>query len=503
MQIEAVRIETEAGRDFSVAYPEQFVLTRDAAIDLPGWDHLTLHDWHLWRAPNARTKRILDRSGRLIGWLLGEAVDAQGTYLIDPVTLPMKADTRHWLLKVERWVEGLAGRFAVILPLADGGRLYQDPVGDFSVVYDPQTGIVASSVLLALTRPLRWNARFNRKEVLKGAVHFSLGHTADEAILRMRPNHFLDLALLALHRHWPRADTVMEIEQDQLPAQIEAISDRLGAILQALVTNASCLLPLSGGRDSRNLLGAMGTAKQSLVAAFTISFHNMSHVDKAVAATLAERAGLPHFGVNYKRTSKQERLSYYRYTGFADGGSALHVLGSHLTLPEGHITLRGNVMELLRANQWNEATALRTGRPHTRFGLRRLLISTGPDSGTRAAPFAEEYEAWVATLPKRARRRQLDLGFVEQLLPNTLGVRHFGYTNNFVMNPFACRRLIHLAMQIPPELRMADRPNEMLLARNCADLTDIPFEREVAGGAELPEPAAEPEAMPAKRRARA
>ena len=104
---------------------------------------------------------------------------------------------------------------------------------------------------------------------------------------------------------------------------------------------------------------------------------------------------------------------------------------------------------------------------------------------------------------KRARRRQLDLGFVEQLLPNTLGVRHFGYTNSFVMNPFACRRLIHLAMQIPPELRMADRPNEMLLARNCADLTDIPFEREVAGGAELPEPAAEPEAMPAKRRARA
>jgi hypothetical protein len=487
VQIEAVRLSAEAGRDFSSEFPEQFVLSRDHRLGLPGWDHKRLKGVSLWRAPGARTKRLLNRRGSQIGWLLGEAVDGDGCYLRDPIIVPVANLGSTGLAQAETWLEGLAGRYVVVLVTDRVARLYQDPVGDFSVVWDPETSIVASSVLLALARPIRWNPEFDRRGVLDGDVHFSLGHTPDAGIRRVLPNHYLDLDQMTLTRHWPREETDFEVGDDDLQRQVGAISDRLATILRALVTNAPCLLPISGGRDSRNLAALLGPAASSLVSGFAIQFHMMSRIDTQVGAAIAERIGVPFLPVPYRKTTRPERLGYYRHTGFADGAAALHVLGSHLSLPPGNLLLRGNVMELLRANQWNDATIRRGGEVRTAFGLRRLLIRMGPGADAAVAKFAGQYEAWADTLPRRARKRQLDLAFCEHLLPNTLGIRHFGYTANFVLNPFACRRLIHLAMQISPRLRAEDRPNSILLARNCGHLSDIPFEREVASGAEIPD----------------
>jgi hypothetical protein len=482
MQIEAVRLEAEAGRDFALEYPEQFVLAREDGLELPGWDHAKLNGLNLWRAPGARTKRLLDKSGRQFGWLLGEAVDGNGQYLSDPVTVPVPSLSKAGMVKAEAWIEALAGRYAVILAGKTDARIYQDPVGDFSVVWDPETGIIASSVLLALNRPLSWNPRFDRRKVLDGKVHFSLGHTADRSVRLMWPNHYLDLANLRLVRHWPRADTVFEIPQNALEQQVAAISDRLTAVMRALVTGTSCLLPISGGRDSRNLAGVLGPAAASLVAGFAVKFHKMSRIDSEIGGVIAERLGVPYFAVSYKPTSRQDRFGYYRRTGYGDGGAALHVLGSHLTLPPGNLSLRGNVMEIIRANQWNQPSIGRRGMVKTAFGLRRLLIERGPEAGAAVAGFADEYEAWAETLPQEARRSQLDIAFCEQLLPNTLGIRHFGDTANFVMNPFACRQLILLAMQIPAQLRVDGVANKLLLERNCAQFSDVPFESEVASG---------------------
>ena len=143
-------------------------------------------------------------------------------------------------------------------------------------------------------------------------------------------------------------------------------------------------------------------------------------------------------------------------------------------------------LELLRANQWNHATIQR-GWVRPAFGFRRLLIEPEGDQEALRAAWLPQYEAWAATLPEAARARQLDLAFVEHLLPNTLGVRHWGDPGNFIMNPFADPELIRLAMQIPPERRDQDEPNRWLLENNCAHLADIPFEREVAVGSKVPE----------------
>jgi hypothetical protein len=42
--------------------------------------------------------------------------------------------------------------------------------------------------------------------------------------------------------------------------------------------------------------------------------------------------------------------------------------------------------------------------------------------------------------------------------------------------------LILLAMQIPAQLRVDGVANKLLLERNCAQFSDIPFESEVASG---------------------
>ena len=484
-QIEAVRITNQIGLNFEYEYPEQFVLSYDSTLDLPGWDYFKLGGMNLWRAPDARTKRLYDTQGIPLGWLLGEAVDGDGQYLSDPVTVPVSDTSDNASKVVEEWVEALAGRYAVILLNDNQPRLYQDPIGDFSVVWDPETGIVASSVLLALTRQMEWNEDFDRQGVLDGRVHFSLGHTADARVQRMLPNHYLDLTTWTLKRHWPRSDTEFSSNDADLGKQVDAISERLTSIMRALVTNTSCLLPISGGRDSRNLTGVLGPAAESLVAGFAIKFHKMSRIDTEIGAAIAKRIDVPFLDLPSVKSTRPQRLRYYRNTGYADGGITLKLLGSHLALPPGNLVLRGNAMELLRANQWNNGTIWRDGEVNTAFGVRRLLIVRATDA--EMARYAPEYEAWADTIPENARKRQLDLAFCEHLLPNTLGIRHFGQTQSFFINPFSCRRLIHLAMQISPELRAEDHPNQMLLERNCAHLSDIPFEGEVATGAVIPD----------------
>ena len=487
IQIEAVRQSREAGRNFSREYPEQFAVAFDRALNLPEWDHTTLNGLHLWRAPGARTKRLLCPRGKPLGWLLGEAVDASGQYLKDPVVVPTSNGETFELSEIETWIEGLAGRYAVVLADPHSPKIYQDPIGDFSVVWDPETGIAASSVLLALTRPMRWNQKFDRRGVLDGKVHFSLGHTADKTVRRMLPNHYLNLRQLKLVRHWPRESTDFTNDDDNLNAQVHAISDRLANIIRAFSVNAPSLLPISGGRDSRNLAGLLGPASQSLVAGFTTTHHKMSAIDAKIAAVIAKRLGIPYLKIPFIKATRPERLAYYRHTGYGDGGGALKVLGSHLRLPQGNLLLRGNAMELLRANQWNGATIRNNGMVRTAFGLRRLLIVRGESAAEEVTKFSMEYEKWAETLPIGARKNQLDFAFCEHLLPNTLGIWLFGYTNNFVLNPFSCRKLIHLTMQISPKLRVKDYPNKLLLERNCSHFSDIPFERELVNGAMLPE----------------
>lgn len=463
------------------------MLAKNSKHKIPDWHAYKLTNWTLWRAKGDKTKRVMDKNNKQIGWFLGEGVAKSGDYVSDPLILPYDtADPKNWQ-EAEVEIEGIAGRYIVIIDTPEILRVYGDPVGDFSTVYNKEEGIVASTSLLALTRDIEWNPLFDKARILSGDMNFSLQETADISLKRALPNHYLCLDTFNCIRHWPRDDTNLLQPESSNEQNLDEISQRLGDIVGALAQNQKVILPLSGGRDSRNIIGVSRQYLKDIQFAFSHQYHKMSRIDADIAEIICKRVGLSFKRIRFDKSMKSNRKDkfiYYNRTGYVDGGIGIRIMRLEHAVPGNMISLRGNAMELLRANQWNEYSA-NTGKPPLRHGIRRLLIDHVRPHSETIKIWRTKYRAWRDTLPDIAKPRFIDLAFVEHLLPNTLGVRHFGNTNNFVMNPFADRRIIQLCTQIDPIIRRANFPNDYLLKRNCSHLSDIPFGRVVASDSTL------------------
>ncbi len=458
-------------------FPGQFVLSEQDNLTFNGWVGHRLNRWTLYCAPGPRVRRLLDRNGTQVGWFLGEGIAADGAYVRDGTKLPFNTRRPAVLRNTEQWIEGIAGRYLVIFDTPDLHRIYGDPVGDFACVFNPQDRLVAPIPALAtLSTPVE-HPWFTSQKVLGGGFVFSLQQTPDANVLRALPNHYLDLDSFACVRHWPRKGDNLTTPDTSWKDNADRISDRLEQIVGALADNTPVILPVSGGKDSRNLIGAARPHLSKIAFGFAWQFHKMSKLDADIGETICTRLGVPFRRLTYVETTPEQRDLYLRRTGFTHVGTPLRIEGTRLQLPPGHVALRGNVMEILRANQWNRSSMTRR-RPATSFAMRRLLINRAGDQDAIRAAWQDRYRSWAESLPKSAWRRQLDLQFIEHLLPNSLGIRHFGTPDNFVMNPFSDRALIQLAMQIDPDVRKDDLPNHYLLNRNCADLGDIPMQRD-------------------------
>ncbi|WP_457647318.1 hypothetical protein [Profundibacter sp.] len=484
MQIFGVSLCELKGIDFQNRFLGQFILAKDESLIVPGWEKCSLNNWILFRDKSAETVKVVDTTNTQIGWFLGIGVKDGGEYIGNHLSLPYNSETGEGWREAEKQIEGIAGRYCIIIDTDRIQRVYGDPVGDFSVLFNSEEQIVASSTFLALTRDMKWNTEFNRERVLAGEMHFTLQETPDTSLRRTIPNHFLDLDSFKCVRHWPLETTSLLKPDHSVTDNLDQISNRLKQIISSVARSESTILPISGGQDSRNLVGAAEEEIKHIRFGFAWQFHRMSRYDARIGKEIAKRSGIPFSTYTFLPTTRPERLQYFMRTGYADGGSSVRVLGIQKQTPKGNIILRGNVMELLRANQWDELSITQE-IPRISFGIKRLLIDTQRFSDSLVNHWKSRYEAWADTLPEPAKRRQLDFGFTEHLLPNTLGVRHFGFPDNFVLNPFADRRLIQLSMQIPPAIRKQNIPNKYLLERNCGQFQDIPYERELSSNPSL------------------
>ena len=65
------------------------------------------------------------------------------------------------------------------------------------------------------------------------------------------------------------------------------------------------------------------------------------------------------------------------------------------------------------------------------------------------------------------------MAFLEQILPNTLGPKHYSVRNLFFLNPFADRDCIALAMSLDNEYRFSDQANTDLLRLAHPELAGV------------------------------
>lgn len=467
----------DAELSFIRTFRGQFVLTKSPDLTIEKWRVTDLDDgWRLHHCRSLPYARILAHDGTPAGILLGLAVDASGTLIRDGYKLSF-GETE------QSFATGTAGRYVIVTPTA----VFADPTGSMGGVYDASSQTVASTVLMCLDRDLVQPEGFNRQAIIQGRGAYSLGHTADANVMTITPNHRLDLTTFELARFWPTKDVSFERDIPEPREVIAAMAARLSAVIGAIANDHQTLLPLTGGRDSRNLAAAAKPHLEKIEHMFTFVSNWQGQIDAEVATQIANALGgeceiyTSYTGDAQNRQSlpkaaRMRQRRAFRLAGGFVGDANNDVLdGLALKIPKG-VVLRGNVMEILKANHWKRGLSRDREHPSGHdvdYAVARLAIQPEIEADM-IAQHRDAYLKWHSALPLGARRVAYDFAFIEHLLPGWQS-KFFGYTRNFFLNPFNDRALIEGSMQLPVQARQSNAYNDALLAQLAPELTDIPF----------------------------
>lgn len=455
---------------FGSLFRQQFVLTRQTNLSYPNFDRYALSGWVLHVGRAVRVARLTDSDGTHIGFALG-IVLRDGALISGDISVPAAEDDDAFVPALDRLANELAGRYVLIVLSKNLQSVYPDPVCDMPVVFDPVRQIVGSSLALILHRPVRLNPHFNLGKILRGGRTFTLQHTADAGVFRAMPNHALDLVSFESRRHWPGEDVPFNDQTSNTEEVLNDIIERLGQNFGAMVSNFPSVVPVSGGRDSRTMI-ACGLTHLDQVEEFSaFRFHNASSIDAARGQEITTKLGYDFKIYRMRRVTHRDRALFHLKSGYAGIRGEFQALGSMLAHPRDHLIVRGNIMELLRANQWRQRHIDKGFIQAHAF--RRLKADV--DVSDNKQEFERAYTHWRMTLPDDFRERPYDIAFLEMLLPNTQGAFFNGYHDTVFVNPFNDRRLIAHSLQLPVQLRYDDVVIRMLLERTHPELLEIPF----------------------------
>lgn len=482
--IEAIRICENMGRNFQKLFARQFVLSQSYIPTFEGWSQNKFGSWHLWHDPKLEVGEIIDSAGHPVGWLLGLAVDEDGI-LFGGSCWQLNFTLSHpdfWEL-LEDKISKFAGRYLVIALTQRASRIYFDPVVDLPCVYNPKAGLIASSALLALNRPLRENHRVNHKIVAKNGGNYGMQQTCDPDVHRVMANHYLDLGSYTLHRHWPSKEN--SFEQRTAEESADIVIPRLAQIMAALIRGRRCQLALSGGGDSRILAFTAKSHVSKLSGVYTHKSNWITQFDCLVATRLADKLGCTlnildavselRVGRISRPEIRQLRQAYILRTGY-HAPAENRVLVATNMVPEGGYVLRGNVLDMSRANQWP-----RDFKFSVEHGVSKLVIGGRPLSENYGY-WGAEYRNWMDTLPSTTHHRIYDFAFCELLLPNTLGANLQGHGRTTYLNPYNDRSLIAATLSVPPKIRKSGKLLAALL--HACDAPAIPLTRHITSDPE-------------------
>jgi hypothetical protein len=465
---------------FSEHFRYQYVISRQIE-EVEGFQHLACGDWHLHTGASLPVAVLTDSKDREIGAVIGIAVGPEG--LLGPGTsrLPANSFSKDFWDDVDAFLTDVAGRYAFVLTSRGQTRLYTDPVGMIGAVYNKDDGYIASSPLLAIKRPVIPNPAFDLDVVENGGGRLSLFHTADAHVRRLNPNHYLDFKTFEEIRFWPRGETFDEPPDDPVSVFSEIISRaqfNIGEIAGAY----PCSLPISGGQDSRLLLGFSGPHLSKINQVYTHINNYATRRDAAIGAELCRAVGVDHDihdRRDYALTRKEARLTTRAYQiGF---GAPVKPPKEYLNgvikgVPDGNVILRGHQTDILRAvfvfqpkEKWHEPD----------WQIERLLIVPRDQFDASVADrYREDFRKWQATLPASALQKAADFMFIEVYYNSTVGASFAAGWKNFYVAPFNSRRLISLALQFDEADRRKSRPVFELIELMNEDLSKVPFDFE-------------------------
>jgi len=252
-----------------------------------------------------------------------------------------------------------------------------------------------------------------------------------------------------------------------------------------------CVMPLTGGRDSRLLAALLKPDLGKVDQFYTHIVNYASRVDHAIAVHVANAFGVPFEAHDFRKMRKQSdetkalQLALFQTAaGITIPAPAEIATGANRKLKRNRVILRGHQTDILRAvflDRRGEAS-----RKNLRWQVRRLM-PVAPKNMTKEVflRFEPRYKAWCESLPPAVRSKQADLMFAEIYYCSSLGVVFPGMTRNFYLSPFNSRRLIALALAIDDEYRHQSKAVDDLLERLAPEVNRVPLDYEVSANLDL------------------
>lgn len=471
------------GWDFAEVFKYQFRLSLDAPAPCSAWRGKRVGQWHLHHCPDLRCHELVLANGTKAGVLLGVAVDTAGLVVKGKTRLAGISD----LDALERYIEGLAGRFVVVIAAFDQERVYFDPTGGLTAVYSPKDCVVASSVHVLSRREIAPNKTVTADQVLARKTQFLLGETCDRECHRIRANHYIDLATLDLVRHWPRDEDEFTEENMSREDMISGISERLAQIMGALVGGFTTALPISGGTDSRILLAASRDCLDQIEHFYVHDIYRVTEFDRLSATRIARELGLPLQVIHHTApgfaamddlalANLRQKMAHRTSLSFNGIDDATVRAVTHA--PSADLVLRGNLAEMTRANKWNRELAGHVVGPKdglmflTSKSLEELQEQWTPERYDR---MVARYGDWINSLPEPARQRVPDLAHIEVFAPAAPNNVYYAFEQNFYINPYNDRHILHMTARFHPLARMKRQLVNGIIDGLMPELTNLPY----------------------------
>ena len=463
------------GRNFNETFSDQFVLSKNVE-NLPKlWEVKKAGEYLIAFHPRCKFTPVFDQEKNLIGQLLGVAIDKDGRFVFPDLILNSKKGDPKLYDEVESFVEGCAGRFILFLLDCDAPRLYFDAIADYSACYNSKEKIVASTPGFATTNVSGFDPSgyFDEDAMINGSASYIFGISPDKNISFVRGNHYLDLNSYKLIRHWPNASVDITPARGKVGDATLFISKRLQSILSEIVRTQPYLFALSGGRDSRVLLGCSLASERPISHCYSHWFHHASKVDMQIAQKIASHVGIAHISVVSRPGAEADIQRFLLQNGHSLYGSAVRPNHLEDIMPQNQVLVRGNVMGLMRAINWRGQSY---GKFNINHALKRLRAVPLPERHPEyAEKLRSEYQQYYSNLPEEAKPLAYDFAWLETQLTQAQGVRHYSTSGSFVINPFTDRALIAATLRIPPSLRFGDEIYDELLRQTRPDLMEFEY----------------------------
>lgn len=411
--------------------------------------------------------RLLDMHGEPFGYLIGYPIDLATGELL-------RADRRYDVVPgsidtfYAEHIEDLQGNFIAILAIGGEQRLYLDAMGTLSVVYDPEAravGGAASDLLDEQAYADRFDAELHEKLGVAQDGWFPNGLTAHTGIVRLLPNHYLDLTTFRPVRHTmcaSFADTPAEADD-----VADAIVTQVRGVTQALLA-AGCPIAvgLTGGYDSRLLLAAL-RGMTDKVLFYTVAGPG-STFDLVRAKELAERFGLQHKILPFATADDAQKAEWDLRVG--DCLRTVNRVMHPSVFPlEEYACIGGWGGEIGRCFLWRDMASV-PGQIEAVHIVDRLKLN-------RVDKLVAGIDRWLEDFAGVHPLTTLDMAYIEQRSGPWALAQSYANPRSLVFHPIGSARTIAGMLSLPPEVRQDDGLIRRAIERAWPELLELPINR--------------------------